>query len=87
MRPKKHETTGSGDLFRARLEQIINMKHDLVLLAGKPLKFWNRTRLQIKPGSSASNSGLYPPSASTKRGEQRHFTRSLCLNRIYSWSC
>jgi hypothetical protein len=25
MRPKKHETTGSGDLFRARLDQIINM--------------------------------------------------------------
>jgi IS5 family transposase len=35
MRPKKHETTGSGDLFRARLKQIINMKHELVLLAGK----------------------------------------------------
>src|SRR6478735_3385727 len=35
MRPKKHETTGSGDLFRARLEQMINMKHELVLLAGK----------------------------------------------------
>jgi transposase, IS5 family len=35
MRRKKHETTGSGDLFRARLEQIINMKHELVLLAGK----------------------------------------------------
>ena len=35
MRPKKHETTGSGDLFRARLEQIINMKHELVQLAGK----------------------------------------------------
>ena len=35
MRPKKHETTGSGDLFRARLEQIINMKHELALLAGK----------------------------------------------------
>jgi hypothetical protein len=33
--PKKHETTGSVDLFRARLEQIINMKHELVLLAGK----------------------------------------------------
>jgi len=27
MRPKKHETTGEGDLFRARLDQIINMKH------------------------------------------------------------
>ena len=33
MRPKQHETTGSGDLFRARLEQIINMKHELVQLA------------------------------------------------------
>ena len=35
MRPKKHETTVSGDLFRARLEQIINTKHALVQLAGK----------------------------------------------------
>jgi len=35
MRPKKHETTGSGDLFRARLDQIINLKHELVQLAGK----------------------------------------------------
>jgi len=35
MRPKKHKTTGSNDLFRARLDQIINMKHELVQLAGK----------------------------------------------------
>ena len=35
MRPKQHETTGSNDLFRARLDQIINMKHELVRLAGK----------------------------------------------------
>jgi hypothetical protein len=35
MRPKKHETTGTSDLFRARLDQIINMKHELVQLAGK----------------------------------------------------
>jgi IS5 family transposase len=34
MRPKKLATTGEGDLFRARLEQIINMKHELVQLAG-----------------------------------------------------
>jgi len=34
MRPKKHGTTGAGDLFRARLDQIINMKHALVQLAG-----------------------------------------------------
>ncbi|MDA9421586.1 transposase, partial [Bradyrhizobium sp. CCBAU 53380] len=35
MRPKKHKTTGSNDLFRVRLNQIINMKHELVLLAGR----------------------------------------------------
>jgi hypothetical protein len=35
MRPKEHKTTGSGDLFRARLDQIINMKHELVQLAGR----------------------------------------------------
>src|ERR1700681_1801602 len=34
MRPKKHETTRSGDLFRARLEQIINLRHELAQLAG-----------------------------------------------------
>ncbi len=35
MRPKKPATTSEGDLFRARLEQIINLKHELVQLAGK----------------------------------------------------
>jgi IS5 family transposase len=35
MRPQKAKTTGESDLFRARLDQIINMKHELVQLAGK----------------------------------------------------
>jgi transposase, IS5 family len=35
MRPKKQETTGEGDLFRARLDQIINMEHELVELGGR----------------------------------------------------
>jgi IS5 family transposase len=35
MRPKQHEMRGSGDLFRARLDQIINMRHELAQLAGK----------------------------------------------------
>ena len=35
MRPKKPETTTSGDLFRARLDQIINLKHELAQLAEK----------------------------------------------------
>ena len=34
MRPKKPETT-EGDLFRARLDQIINLKHELVQLGAK----------------------------------------------------
>jgi Transposase domain (DUF772) len=34
MRPKKPETT-EGDLFRARLDQIINLKHELVQLGTK----------------------------------------------------
>ena len=33
MRPRKQELTGTGDLFRARLDQIINMKHEMVRLA------------------------------------------------------
>ena len=35
MRPKKPERTGEGDLFRVRLDQILNSKHELVKLAGK----------------------------------------------------
>ena len=35
MRPKKPETTEEGDLFRARLDQIINLKHELVQLGAK----------------------------------------------------
>lgn len=35
MRPKQRATTGSADLFRARLDHIINLKHELVQLAGK----------------------------------------------------
>jgi len=33
MRPKQHETSGSGDLFRAQLDQIINLKHELAQLS------------------------------------------------------
>jgi IS5 family transposase len=33
MRPKQRDEKGSGDLFRARLDQIIDMKHELVRLS------------------------------------------------------
>jgi len=47
MRPKKHETTGEDDLFRARLDQIINMEHELVALAGRI--DWEHLDGQIAP--------------------------------------
>ncbi len=33
MRPRKTEKSGTDDLFRSRLDQIIDMKHELVRLA------------------------------------------------------
>jgi IS5 family transposase len=47
MRPKKPKVTAEGDLFRARLDQIINMKHELVQLAGKV--DWEWIDQQIAP--------------------------------------
>lgn len=46
-RPKKPKATEEGDLFRARLDQIINMKHELMQLAGKV--DWNWIDAQIAP--------------------------------------
>ena len=47
MRPRKPQTTGEGDLFRARLEQILNMRHELVQLASKI--DWNWIDHEIAP--------------------------------------
>jgi len=47
MRPKKPTTTNEGDLFRARLDQIINLQHELVQLAGKI--DWNWIDGEIAP--------------------------------------
>ena len=52
MRPKQRETAKSDDLFRARLEQIIDMKHELVQLAGKI--DWTWIDGQITPLYSAN---------------------------------
>jgi len=35
MRPKQQQKARRDDLFRARLDQIINMRHELVALADK----------------------------------------------------
>jgi transposase, IS5 family len=47
MRPKKQETTRSDDLFRARLDQIINLRQELAQLAGTI--DWNWIDGQIAP--------------------------------------
>ena len=49
MRPKKHKTTGSNDLFRARLDQIINMKHELVLRKCHPANIRRRNSHFVLP--------------------------------------
>ncbi|MDX1607412.1 MAG: IS5 family transposase [Candidatus Competibacterales bacterium] len=45
MRPSKTTADGSGDLFRARLDQIIDMKHELVRLADSIDWEWIDTEL------------------------------------------
>jgi transposase, IS5 family len=47
MRPKEPQTKGEGDLFRARLDQIINLRHELVQLASKI--DWDWTDREIAP--------------------------------------
>ena len=63
MRPKKPETTRSGDLFRARLDQIINLKHELAQLAGQI--DWDFIDGEIAIGGSglATNWSCYWPRA------------------------
>jgi len=75
MRPKKPKTTEEGDLFRARLDQIINMKHELVQLAGKI--DWDWIDREIAP--------LY--SAKGRPGiESRFVIGLLLLKHIYGLS-
>lgn len=40
MRPSRREPEGFGDLFRARLDQIIDMKHELDERSG--LSYWRK---------------------------------------------
>ena len=57
MRLKKQRTTGSGNLFRARLDRIINMKHELVQLAGKVDWDWIDGELSPKVGDGGNRKG------------------------------
>ncbi|MFK4531945.1 hypothetical protein ABIA00_000128 [Bradyrhizobium ottawaense] len=72
MRPKKPKATGSGALFRARLDQIINMKHELVQLAGKV--DWDWIDGEIAP--------LY-----SENGRKRSFLRTYAVERGDGMRC
>ena len=56
MQPKQHSTTGSSDLFRAWLEQIINMKHELVQSGARSTGHGSTARLRR---STATMGGRY----------------------------
>jgi len=75
MRPRKRETNGSGDLFRARLEQIINMDHELVRLGRKIDWDWIDEEL----------SGLYRPKG-RPAVPTRFMVGLLFLKHIYGLS-
>ena len=75
MRPKKHETTGASDLFRARLDQIINMKHELVHLAGKI--DWNWLDSEIAP--------LYSDKGADSDEVARAFRDDAARGRLPCW--
>ena len=58
MRPKEHRESGEQDLFRSRLDQIIDMNHALVKLAGSvDWRFLGRYRL----GAAYSDKPGHPP--------------------------
>jgi len=70
MKLRTREPEAQDDLFRARLEQIINMDHALVRLAGRmDWAFFDETfgartfRPRTAPPSSAPTPGTRPPTA------------------------
>ena len=48
MRPKQTPKARHDDLFRARLDQIINMRHALVILADIQAKLAERLQLALR---------------------------------------
>jgi len=75
MRPRKPQGTSEGDLFRARLDQIINMRHELVQLASEI--DWDWIDQEIAPlYSDKGRPGI----------ETRFVIGLLLLKHIYSLS-
>ncbi len=63
MRPKQQQKARHDDLFRARLDQIINMKHELSVLADRNYWTWLDKELAVDRKRVEG-----PSAASTKSG-------------------
>jgi IS5 family transposase len=54
MRPKEQRETGEQDLFRARLDQIIDVDHALVRLGGRSIGgSWKGSWVRFTPTNPA----------------------------------
>jgi hypothetical protein len=76
MRPKKHEATGEGDLFRTSLDQINNMKHKRVQLGGKI--DWAWIDGEIAPYVRTSNTASRTSAQTSATGGSAGATSSTC---------
>ena len=69
MRPKQTETSGANDLFRARLDQIINLRHELVRLGWSIVDLFHIIKPTTKRSSTTETS--LDESTPTTLGRQR----------------
>jgi len=86
MRPRKRATTGAGDLFRARLDQIINLKHELAQLADAIDWDWidDKGTTSIKRGDGESTSIQWGAEVGYRFNLGRHVSLTPALN-VGSW--
>jgi hypothetical protein len=63
MRPWERRESGEQDLFRARLDQIIDLNHELAKLARRSTGASSRTRIMRPPAGGYSRTGNIADSA------------------------
>ena len=94
MRPRERRETGEQDLFRSRLDQIINMNHELVKLARSDRLALPRGEvrrgLQRRPGHAAAadpaDGGAWRSSSTPSTSPTRSCARAGSRTRISSTS-
>jgi hypothetical protein len=86
MRPKQQKSTDEGDLFRARLDQIIDMTDELVRLAGKldwARALWSSLGAPRATAGTSIPSGICPGSAVFCRHTPTADTTRFTIHRGY----